>query len=148
MAVEVFANSPVTTVVSGGSNAPASWTSQSWTVTSSGSFPAAATGTSQFHVLDPAQSSEIIAVTNVSGTTWTVTRGAESTTPVTHASGFTVYQVVTAGFLNSLGIAPSGDTTGVKDTATIQAALNAYSPVLLAPGNFYTNAPLQVSAGS
>ena len=40
---------------------------------------------------------ELIAVTNVSGTTWTVTRGAESTTPVAHSAGFTIYQVVSAG---------------------------------------------------
>ena len=33
------------------------------------------------------------------------------------------------------------------DTAAITAALTATSPVLLAPGTFYTNAPLQVPAG-
>jgi hypothetical protein len=53
-------------------------------------------------------SGEIIAVTNVSGTTWTVTRGAESTTPVAHGANFTVQNVVTAAvyaaFLNGLGI--------------------------------------------
>jgi hypothetical protein len=46
--------------------------------------------------------SELILVTNVSGTTWTVTRGAESTTPVAHTAGFTVTQVVTAGALGAL----------------------------------------------
>ena len=49
-----------------------------------------------------AANSEIIAVTNVSGTTWTVTRGVEGTTPVVHSAGFTVLQVITAGFLNGV----------------------------------------------
>lgn len=102
MATELFANLPSTTVSSGGTDAPSGGTSESWTVASSTSFPAAVTGASQFHICDPAQPSEIMAVTNVSGSTWTVTRGAESTTPVTHSAGFTVKQVVTAGFLSGL----------------------------------------------
>lgn len=76
----------------------------------------------------------------MSGTTWTVTRGAESTTPVTHTAGFTVYQVVTAGALGGMlqpsrgGSSllplvsvplPSGDVTGATDTAAIQALENA-----------------------
>lgn len=102
MATELFTNEASTTVSAGGTDAPAQGTSQSWTVASSASFPAAVTGTSQFHVEDPAAPSEIMTVTNVSGTTWTVTRGAESTTPVAHAAGFTVQQVITAGFLGSV----------------------------------------------
>jgi O-glycosyl hydrolase len=100
MATELFtANRAVTVVSSGGTDAPSSGTTETWTVASSSGFGAASTGVSQFHVADPQQPGEIIAVTNVSGTTWTVTRGAESTTPLAHAAGFTVYQVVTAGFL-------------------------------------------------
>ena len=108
MATELFAaNRATTTVTSGGTDAPVSGTSETWTVASSAMFGAAATGVSQFHVADPASaaSSEIIAVTNVSGTTWTVTRGAESTTPVAHAAGFTVIQDVTAGWLGSVNSA-------------------------------------------
>src|SRR5580700_8415934 len=101
-ASEAFENFAVTTVTSGATDAPSGGTVETWTVTSSASFPAASTGVTQFHICDPAASSEIILVTNVSGTTWTVTRGAESTTPVTHSAGFTVIQDVTAGFLNSL----------------------------------------------
>lgn len=100
MALELFTNDAVTTVASGGTDAPAGGTGESWTVTSSASFPAASNSASpptQFHVADPAAPSEVIAVTNVASTTWTVTRGAESTTPVTHTAGFTVVQVVTAG---------------------------------------------------
>ena len=101
MVTETFANLPSTTVSSGGTDAPSGGSPETWTVASSSSFPAAATGVTQFHVSDPAGPSEIMAVTNVSGTTWTVTRGAESTTPVTHLAGFTVKQVVTAGVLGA-----------------------------------------------
>ena len=115
MAAELFANTPSTTVSSGGTDAPASGTPETWTVTSSAEFPAAATGVSQFHVGDPAATSEMIAVTNVSGSTWTVTRGAESTTPVAHSAGFTVQQVVTAGALGSFAQAGLGDLGGSGD---------------------------------
>ena len=102
-------NQATTLVLSGGTDAPAAGTSETWTVSTSVPFGAAATGVSQFHVADaaPAQSTEMIAVTNVSGETWTVTRGAENTTPVVHMAGFQVYQVVTTGFLSSVSL-PSG----------------------------------------
>ena len=92
-------------------------------------FGAAATGVSQFHVADPAAPSEMIAVTNVSGTTWTVTRGAESTIPVQHAAGFTVYQVTTAGFLGAAVPVtvtvplPTGATA--TDTPAVTAAISS-----------------------
>jgi hypothetical protein len=113
-AVELFANQPSTTVSSGGTTAPSPGAVESWTVASSSSFPAASNSAvppAQFHVADTASGkiSEIIAVTNVSGTTWTVTRGAESTTPVAHTAGFTVQQVVSAGGLGSL-LSESGST--------------------------------------
>lgn len=100
MGTELFTNNTATTVSSGGTTAPASGTVETWTVASSASFPAASStlGT-QFHVADPGQPTEKIKVTNVSGPTWTVTRGAEGTTPVAHTTGFTVVQVVTAGAL-------------------------------------------------
>ena len=100
--LEVFANNPSTTVSSGGTTAPASGTQETWTVASSGSFPAVELGAQQFHVADPVQPSEMITVQNISGTTWTVLRGAESSTPVAHAAGFTVTQVVTAGALTQM----------------------------------------------
>ena len=104
MATEVFANVPSTTVTSGGTGAPSGGTVETWTVASSAEFAAIGSGlTQQFHVGDPEATSEIILVTAITGTTWTVTRGAESTTPVTHAAGFTIEQVITAGFLNGLG---------------------------------------------
>lgn len=107
-AIEVYQDIPQTQVNSGGTDAPAPGTSESWTVASSGSFPPASSGAAQptqFHVSDPALASEIVLVTNISGLTWTVTRGAEGTTPVAHAAGFTIKQVVTAG---GLGLAGTG----------------------------------------
>ena len=137
MAVEVFGNLPNTTVTSGGTTAPASGTVETWTVASSSSFPAvSSSGTppTQLHVADIAANSEVVAVTNISGTTWTVTRGAEGTTPVTHAAGFTVYQVVSAGaytqlrstdWLNAVTMF-GADPTGVADSTTaIQNAIDA-----------------------
>jgi hypothetical protein len=99
--LEIYANNPSTTVSSGGTTAPAGGTSETWTVVSSASFPAPETGATQFHVADPALPSEIITVVNVSGTTWTVTRGAEASVPVAHTAGFTVVQVITAGVMAS-----------------------------------------------
>ena len=115
MAVELFTDYALTTVASGGTTAPSSGSTETWTVASSSGFPAAATGLTQFHVADPQLPTENILVTNVSGTTWSVTRGAESSTPVAHAAGFTVKQVVTAGWLTSAlagVLQPSGDTSG------------------------------------
>ncbi len=102
--LEVFADLPSTTVTSGGTDAPAQGTAETWTVASSASFPTVLTGATQFHIADtaPAASTEIIAVTAISGVSWTVTRGADGTTPVAHTAGFTVVQVVTAGVLTAL----------------------------------------------
>lgn len=119
-AIETFANQPLTTVVSGGTTASASGTTESWTVASSASFPGANSGgtpPTQFHVADTTtgKTGEIIAVTSVSGTTWTVTRGAESTTPVAHPPGFPVVQVVSAGALG--GLLQSGNNLSDVDSA-------------------------------
>ena len=123
-ATEIYTNNATTTVSSGGTTASSG--SQTWTVASSATFPAAATGVSQFHVGDPAQPTELIVVTNVSSNTWTVTRGAESTTPVAHAQGFTVASVITAGGLNGLLSGASGPlavTSGGIGTARAACSL-------------------------
>ncbi len=110
MALDLLSNGATTTVTAGGTSAPSAGTIESWTVTSSAEFPAAsntATPPTQFRVVDPAAPSEIMLVTNVSGTTWTVTRGAESTTglsaatTVAHSAGFTAMSVLTTGALLS-----------------------------------------------
>ena len=155
MAIEIYNKNQPTTTVAASKTAPVSGTVETWTVGSSTGFPAASSTTgSQFHIIDSAATTEIIAVTNVSGTTWTVTRGAESTTPVTHAGGFTIIQVVTAGSLSTVmttantnvtTLYPSGDTSGATDTAAINTAITnttAGGTVFLASGIFYTNAPI------
>ena len=163
MTVEIFAsNRAATNVSSGGTDAPAQGTQETWTVVSSSGFPSAspdAVPPGQFHVADQAAPSEIIAVTDVSGVTWTVTRGAESTTPVSHGAGFTVYQVLTSGtlgqFYQAAGgtvitqLQPSGDTTGATDTAAINAIFGSTGQYArLAPGTFYVDAPVVVTGGS
>jgi hypothetical protein len=98
---EIFANNPAGTVTAGGTGAPAAGTAESWTVNVTAAFPATALGVSQFHACDPAAPSEQFLVnTAPSGTgskTWSVIRGTEGTTPVTHSAGFTVQHVVSAG---------------------------------------------------
>lgn len=94
-----FADNAQTTVALS-KTAPAQGTTESWVVASSTGFPAASTSAgTQFTIVDMAAQSEIILVTNVSGTTWSVTRGVEGTTPVTHAAGFTVAHMLSSGAL-------------------------------------------------
>jgi hypothetical protein len=145
MTVEIFnANLATTTVSSGGTDSPSSGTSETWTVASSTGFPIASSSaipSTQFHVADPAHPSEMIAVTNVSGTTWTVTRGADGTVTTTHSTGFTVYQVVTTSGLDKfpqVAVPLSGDETGVKDTAAINAIIQNGAAALLQAGTYYT----------
>lgn len=113
MATELYTNLGSTTVSAGGTTAPAPGTTETWTVVSSASFPAAVTGISQFHVVDddPTKQTEIILVTNVSGSSWSVTRGAEGTTPVTHTTGFPVAQILPASVLpsNKLTVSPTAN---------------------------------------
>ena len=104
--LEVFANNPSTTVSSGGTSAPAGGTVETWTVASSASFPAVKYGAQQFHVADPVFPNEVIAVQAITGTTWTVMRGAEASPVSAHSAGFTVVQVVTAGDLAGLQFPP------------------------------------------
>jgi len=127
---EIFAsNRAMTTVSSGGTDAPSSGTSESWTVATSAGFPTPASGATPptvFHIADPAAPSEMITVTAISGTTWTVTRGAESTTPVTHTAGFTVYQVVTTGGLGGF-LQSANNLADVANATTARANLGITS---------------------
>ncbi len=140
MAKDLFKNQGSTTVSSGGTTAPAQGTQETWTVASSATFPAASSTASpvtQFYVVDPAAPSEIIRISNVSGTTWTAIRGADSTTPVIHATSFTVQNVVPATWLQEMENRVSqvfdvteygavGDGTTACTTA-FQAAMDAAS---------------------
>jgi hypothetical protein len=142
--VETFANQPQTTVSSGGTTAPASGSPETWTVASSASFPAAsntATPPTQFHVADTAAGlgGEIIAVTNVSGTTWTVTRGAESTTTVAHTAGFTVVQVVSAGAFGDM-LQSAHNLSDVASASTARTNLGLGSAAVI-------SAPVSIANG-
>lgn len=107
---ELFANQAQTAITSGGTGAPAGGTSESWTPASGTGFPTAdptAFPPTFFRITDVVASGEKIIVTDSRSSPWTVTRGAEGTTPVTHTTGFTVQNVVTAGAL--AGVAQSSD---------------------------------------
>ena len=139
MATDLFANRPFTTVISGGTTAPSGGTVETWVVASSALFPAASSGPgTQFHVGDPAQPTEVITVTNVSGTTWTVTRGAESTTPLAHAPNFTIWEVVSAGDLTAFMQNPmttAGDTVyGGASGAPMRLAAGTSGQMLTSTG--------------
>src|SRR4051794_16319830 len=100
---EVYSNLGSTTVSSGGTGAVAAGTVETWTVASSASFPTVLTG-QQFHVVedDATRQSEVMLVTAVVGTTWTVTRGVEGTTPVARTAGWTVVQTVTGALFRDM----------------------------------------------
>lgn len=82
---QFFENGPTTTLAS----AITSTSSTSATVTSSSGFPA--TGDFQTRIDD-----EIITVSAVSGTTWTIARGQENTTAAVHANGSIINMPLTA----------------------------------------------------
>ncbi len=90
MSTEKFANRPVTTL-SGGIDGVVT----SLTVADASTFP----NTGQFRILID---SEYLLVTGVSGNTFTVSRGIESSSPVGHSSGSAVIHVVTAGAMDLL----------------------------------------------
>ena len=68
-------------------------------------------------------------VTAVTSNVWGVTRGAEGTTPVTHATGFTIQQVVSAGELNNFQQMRNGGNT-VTSTITTIGTVGSYTPAV------------------
>lgn len=145
MALEVFANDAIGTVTSGGTTAPAGGTSESWTVTPSIAFAVAASGVTQFYVADTAsgKSTEKILVTvcpggTTAGQSWTVTRGADSTTPVTHASGFTIQQVIShASLANLAQLASQALFTSSVITGSVALTMGATVATNAALGNHF-----------
>ena len=96
----------------------------------------------------------------MSGTTWTVTRGAESTIPVAHTAGFAVYQVVTSGalqqvkstdWINAVTMFGADNTGSADSTAAIQNAWNAAAGngtrCYLPAGTYKVTSPLTQPAG-
>lgn len=125
MALESLANDATTTNV-GSVTAGAT----SLTVASSSNFPSTpfrcAWGTLSSGTFSP---TEIVSVTNVSGTTWTITRGVEAVpgsgagSGVTHASGETLMAVVTAaGLLAALADTTVASTQAFGDAAAAGTA--------------------------
>jgi hypothetical protein len=101
MATELFANNASTALTVAVATTPAAGTSETWTVTSTAApFPQPSSGVSQFRAtVGPSTdtSPEIVIVTAVpSGTTWTVSRGAEGSAIKTHAIGDPVTMTFTA----------------------------------------------------
>jgi hypothetical protein len=69
---------------------------------------------------------EIMVVTNVSGTSWIVTRGGEGAAPWAHAGGWTALPVLTAQALQSLSTVAkfAGALNGSASPETITHNLN------------------------
>lgn len=110
---EQFANNASTTL-----NGAIDASTTSVTVSSAGAFPAEG----DFRIL---VESEIMLVTAVSANTFTVTRGAESTTAASHSNGVDVVHILTAGALTQLKTdAGGGVSTGEGTTAARPAAGN------------------------
>lgn len=122
MSSEKYANLASTTL----SAAIADGTVTSITVTSAALFPSSG----QFRIkID----SEILLVTTVSGTTWTVTRGVEGTTAAAHTNASTVTHILTKGGLDQViadncqlgtyGNRPAAEKAGRLYIATDTAAI-------------------------
>ena len=101
--------------------------------TGASSFPAASSSSvpaTYFYISDPADTThEIVQVINVSGTTWTVVRGAGSTSPVAHATGATWVQEISHLTLQNFKQTPSAVSSAVTvaNTAT-ETVLATYTP--------------------
>jgi len=94
----VFTNNAETTLAA----AITSTSATSISVTSSSTFPAIQAGEHFYATLDDGTNIEIVKVTGVSGTTWTVVRASDSTTARTFANGITVQLRATAALLTDI----------------------------------------------
>lgn len=119
--MEQFANTANTTLSGSITNV-----ATTLVVTSATGFPS--TGNFRI-VVDSGSNLEYMLVTGVSGTTFTVTRGQESTTNVAHNSGVLVTHILTAGALVQL---KSDVTAGVAS-----AGLSTARPSATGSGKFY-----------
>lgn len=121
---EVFANSFITSLAAG-------CAAGDTTITVQSAPPAAlqSAGT-QFRIL---VDGEYMIVQGTSSTTWSVTRGAEGSTAVSHASGAAVTHILTAGALGPSGLMQSV----VSDASSIDLCRGPYSA---APGQDITTA--------
>lgn len=138
----------IVTAIPGG-GPPAAGTVETWTLSAS-SLPAASNSAippTGFYIGDTAAPSEVIAVTNISGATATVIRGADGQTPVLHSTPFTVLQVPAGDTFRKLQSPwlvmppPSGDTTGVTDAANRAALITQLAGgggiIMYRPGRYW-----------
>ena len=150
---ELFTNpglaNPVVTV--GGSTTPVSGTSETWTVTGLSVFPAvssAATPPTYCRCCDPALPAEILWITNISGTTVTITRGAEGTTTLNHGTGFQLELLITAGQLGNFAQGWPGliSTLTAKSTTYTATAADNIIVCNAAGAGFTVNLPTAIGA--
>lgn len=110
MSSEKFSNFAKTTLAV----SVTSTTATSITVSSTSYFPTSP----QFHIVID---SEIMIVTSMSGSTWTVIRGTDGSTAATHTAGVVVVPVLTKGSLNQM----IADNCQVGTTASLPASEKA-----------------------
>jgi len=116
----VFTNNAETTLAA----AITSTSATSISVTSSSTFPAIQAGEHFYATLDDGTNNEIVKVTGVSGTTWTVVRASDSTTARTFANGITVQLRATAALLTDIqeNIAAKSANQTVYNATTASSA--------------------------
>lgn len=136
---ELYVNDPGTFLASGCTNS-----ATTISVVSSAGYP----GSGNFRIkID----TEIMLVTGVSGTTWTVTRGAESTTAIAHLGGTAVNHVLTAGALTSIlsGVGGGGASRGTyssipgsPSSGTTYFTTDGFSQYVESGGSWYPYGPI------
>ena len=147
---DIYANNATfLTSSSSGTTTPVSGTVETWSVIALSSLWPAVAAPFTMSVQDPAQQTEIIRITASTGsgaTSITVTRGADGTTPVAHATGATFYCVAVSSALDAFvtpisGVGPASllslnvmefgaDPTGTNYNDTAFANAIAYATTL------------------
>lgn len=107
----------------------------SLSVANASSFPAISAGDEMYLTLaDPLNSvNEIVKCTGVSGTTFTVVRGHESTTAVSWTAGSHVQLRVTAGLITNL-LNDKATTTSVNNLSTVYDPIGTSVAMAIALG--------------
>ena len=107
----------------------------SLSVANTSSFPAISAGDEMYLTLaDPLNSvNEIVKCTGVSGTTFTVVRGHESTTAVSWTAGSFVQLRVTAGLITNL-LNDKATTTSVNNLSTVYDPIGTSVAMAIALG--------------
>ncbi len=151
-ATEVFGNDGQATVSTGGTTAPVAGTTETWTTTgATGIWPTAdptATPPAVFHIADvaPGVTTEKILVTDSRTSSWAVTRGADGSTPIAHAAGFTIRQIVSKGWWNGVPQTVNGHAGPVVTLAASDVAAVPTSDLPLSLANGGTGQITQQAA--